>query len=132
MYAIVTVGVVKNADKLARAQALGADVTIDSSREDIAKAVLAHTGGRGVDVVIENVGAAVWSSALKSLVRGGRLVTCGATSGDQPGADLRRLFIRQLQVLGSTLGSLHEMQDLLAFVTRHRLDRKSTRLNSSH
>ena len=95
--------------------------TIDSSREDIAKAVLAHTGGRGVDVVIENVGAAVWSSALKSLVRGGRLVTCGATSGDQPGADLRRLFIRQLQVLGSTLGSLHEMQDLLAFVTRHRL-----------
>mgnify|MGYP006280361899 FL=1 len=111
----------RHADKLARAQALGADVTIDSSREDIAKAVLAHTGGRGVDVVIENVGAAVWSSALKSLVRGGRLVTCGATSGDQPGADLRRLFIRQLQVLGSTLGSLHEMQDLLAFVTRHRL-----------
>jgi len=58
---------------------------------------------------------------MKSLVRGGRLVTCGATTGDQPGADLRRLFIRQLQVLGSTLGSLHEMQDLLAFVHRHRL-----------
>lgn len=111
----------RHADKLERALALGADVGIDSSREDITKAVMAHTGGRGVDVVIENVGAAVWSSALKSLVRGGRIVTCGATSGDQPGADLRRLFIRQLQVLGSTLGNLHEMQDLLAFVTRHRL-----------
>lgn len=111
----------RHADKLERARALGADVVIDSSREDVAKAVMAQTGGRGVDVVIENVGAAVWSSALKSLVRGGRLVTCGATSGDQPGADLRRLFIRQLQVLGSTLGSLHEMQDLLAFVNRHRL-----------
>ena len=111
----------RHADKLARAQALGADVTIDSSQQEVAKAVLAHTGGRGVDVVIENVGAAAWSSALKSLVRGGRIVTCGATSGDQPGADLRRLFIRQLQVLGSTLGSLHEMQDLLAFVNRHRL-----------
>ena len=111
----------RHADKLERARALGADVVIDSSREDVAKAVMAHTAGRGVDVVIENVGAAVWSSALKSLVRGGRLVTCGATSGDQPGADLRRLFIRQLQVLGSTLGSLHEMHDLLAFVSRHQL-----------
>jgi NADPH:quinone reductase-like Zn-dependent oxidoreductase len=111
----------RHADKLERARALGADIVIDSSREDVAKAVMSHTGGRGVDVVIENVGAAVWSSALKSLVRGGRIVTCGATSGDQPGADLRRLFIRQLQVLGSTLGSLHEMQDLLAFVTRHQL-----------
>lgn len=111
----------RHADKLERARTLGADIVIDSSREEVAKAVMSHTGGRGVDVVIENVGAAVWSSALKSLVRGGRIVTCGATSGDQPGADLRRLFIRQLQVLGSTLGSLHEMQDLLAFVTRHQL-----------
>ena len=56
---------------------------------------------------------------MKSLVRGGRLVTCGATSGDQPGADLRRLFIRQLQVLGSTLGNLSELHDLLAFCQRH-------------
>jgi NADPH:quinone reductase-like Zn-dependent oxidoreductase len=111
----------RHADKLERARALGADEVIDSSREDVAKAVMTHTAGRGVDVVIENVGAAVWSSALKSLVRGGRIVTCGATTGDQPGADLRRLFIRQLQVLGSTLGNLHEMQDLLAFVNRHRL-----------
>ncbi len=111
----------RHADKLERARALGAETVINSSREDVAQAVMAHTAGRGVDVVIENVGAAVWSSALKSLVRGGRLVTCGATSGDQPSADLRRLFIRQLQVLGSTLGSLHEMQELLAFVTRHQL-----------
>jgi NADPH:quinone reductase-like Zn-dependent oxidoreductase len=111
----------RHADKLERARALGADIVIDSSREDVAKAVMSHTAGRGVDVVIENVGAAVWSSALKSLVRGGRIVTCGATSGDQPGADLRRLFIRQLQVMGSTLGSLHEMQELLAFVNRHQL-----------
>ena len=111
----------RHADKLERARDLGADIVIDSSREDIAKAVMSHTAGRGVDVVIENVGAAVWSSALKSLVRGGRIVTCGATTGDQPGADLRRVFIRQLQILGSTLGNLHEMQELLAFVTRHKL-----------
>jgi len=107
--------------KLARARALGADHTINSSTQDVAKTVLACTGGRGVDVVIENVGGSMWSAAMRSLVRGGRLVTCGATAGDQPLADLRRIFIRQLQILGSTHGSYAEMQDLLTFVNRHRL-----------
>ena len=109
----------RHAGKLERARALGADHAIDSSREDVAKAALAATGGRGVDVVFENVGEAAWPAALKSLVRGGRLVTCGATSGDQPGADLRRLFIRQLKVLGSTMGTVAELHDLLAFCQRH-------------
>lgn len=99
--------------KLERALALGADHAVNGARQDVAKAVLALTGGRGVDVVVENVGAAVWGSALRSVVRGGRIVTCGATSGDQPPADLRRVFIRQLQILGSTLGDLHEMDALL-------------------
>ena len=105
--------------KLQRALQMGADHGIHSSTQDVAKAVLAYTDGRGVDVVIENVGAAVWSSAMKSLVRGGRLVTCGATSGDQPPADLRRIFIRQLQIFGSTLGDYSELRALLMFVERH-------------
>ncbi len=109
----------RHAGKLAQARARGADHVIDSSREDVAKAALAATGGRGVDVVFENVGEAVWPAAMKSLVRGGRLVTCGATSGDQPGADLRRLFIRQLRIFGSTLGTSAELRDLLAFCQRH-------------
>jgi NADPH:quinone reductase-like Zn-dependent oxidoreductase len=104
--------------KLQRALQLGAAHAIDSSTRDVAKEVMALTAGRGVDVVIENVGAAVWSSAMKSLVRGGRLVTCGATSGDQPPADLRRIFIRQLQILGSTLGDLDEFAALLSLVRR--------------
>jgi Zinc-binding dehydrogenase/Thiolase, N-terminal domain len=104
--------------KLERAVARGADEAVNSTTQDIAKTVLALTGGRGVDVVVENVGAAVWGAALKSLVRGGRLVTCGATSGDQPGADLRRMFIRQLKVFGSTLGTLAEFADLLALCSR--------------
>ena len=111
----------RHADKLAKARALGADHVIDASHEDLAKAALAATGGRGVDVVFENVGESVWPAAMKSLVRGGRLVTCGATSGDQPGADLRRLFIRQLKVLGSTLGTVAELHDLLAFCQRRGL-----------
>lgn len=108
----------RDAGKLARAEALGADGVINSSREDIARAALAMTGGRGVDVVIENVGEAVWSAALKALVRGGRIVTCGATSGDAPSADLRRLFIRQLQVLGSTHGTFEEFRALLDLAAR--------------
>jgi NADPH:quinone reductase-like Zn-dependent oxidoreductase len=109
----------REAGKLQRALALGADHGILSSADDVSKRALALTGGRGVDVVIENVGAAVWGSALKSLVRGGRIVTCGATSGDQPGADLRRLFIRQLQVYGSTMGNPDELRQLIGFVQRH-------------
>ena len=104
--------------KLQRALDIGADHAINSRTQDVAKAVMALTNGRGVDVVIENVGAAVWASAMKSLVRGGRLVICGATSGDQPPADLRRIFIRQLQILGSTLGDFHEFAALLALTGR--------------
>lgn len=111
----------RDAAKLDRAAALGADHGIHSATQDVARTALELTGGRGVDVVIENVGAAVWSHALKSLVRGGRLVTCGATSGDQPGADLRRMFIRQLRVIGSTLGNLHEFRDLIRVCAQGRV-----------
>ncbi|MEP9352682.1 zinc-binding dehydrogenase [Xanthobacter sp. KR7-65] len=107
----------RDAEKRARALALGADAAIDSAA-DVAREVMALTGGRGVDVVIENVGEAVWPAALRALVRGGRIVTCGATSGDQPAADLRRMFIRQLQVLGSTHGTFSEFADLLAVCGR--------------
>lgn len=101
------------AEKLAQARAMGASEVIDSSREDIAKRVLELTDGRGVDVVIENVGQAVWPAALRAVVRGGRIVTCGATSGDSPSADLRRLFIRQISVQGSTHGTFAEFADML-------------------
>jgi NADPH:quinone reductase-like Zn-dependent oxidoreductase len=107
-------------DKLERALAVGADHAVHGGREDIAKRVMALTGGRGVDVVVENVGEAVWGAALKSVVRGGRIVTCGATSGDAPSADLRRLFIRQLQVFGSTLGTRDEFAHLLEAASRGR------------
>lgn len=107
--------------KCAHALALGADAAICSTTHDVVAEVLRLTDRRGVDVVFENVGAAVWDSALRCAVRGGRIVTCGATSGDQPGADLRRVFIRQLQILGSTLGNLAELHDLVRFCTRHDL-----------
>lgn len=104
----------RDAGKLARAKELGADHTI-LGVEGLAKAVLGLTAGRGVDIVFENVGQAVWPEALRSMVRGGRIVTCGATSGDRPSAELSRLFVRQLQVFGSTLGTFGEFEDLLRF-----------------
>ena len=64
-------------------------------------------------MVIDSVGEASWSDSLRSLRRGGRLVTCGATSGSHPSADLQRMFIRQLEVYGSTGGSLDEARELL-------------------
>ena len=104
----------RDAAKLTRATTLGADHSI-LGVNGLAKAVLDLTGGRGVDVVIENVGQAVWPEALRSMARGGRIVTCGATSGDRPSAELKRLFVRQLQVFGSSLGTFGEFQDLLRF-----------------
>lgn len=98
--------------KVDRATSLGADLGLDAGTDIVAE-VMEATGGRGVDIVIENVGEAVWPIALKSLARGGRIVTCGATTGDRPSADLRRLFVRQISVFGSTLGTLGEFADLL-------------------
>ncbi len=111
----------RHAHKIERAKRMGAELGIHTPDEDVVKSVMAFTGKRGVDLVSENVGGAVWGDAMKSLVRGGRLVTCGATSGDQPPADLRRIFIRQLQILGSTLGNLQEFKDLLAFCEQHQI-----------
>lgn len=111
----------RHAHKIERALAMGAAHGIHTPDQDIVKSVMAFTDGRGVDLVIENIGEAVWGAAMKSLVRGGRLVTCGATSGDQPPADLRRIFIRQLQIMGSTLGNRNELNDLLGFCHTHQL-----------
>ena len=105
-------------DKIARAVALGADAGINYRTEKVAQRVLALTEGEGVDMVIDSVGEASWSDSLKSLRRGGRLVTCGATTGSNPGADLQRMFIRQLEVYGSTGGSLDEFRQLVSLFAR--------------
>lgn len=97
-------------DKIARAIALGAEAGINYRTEPVAKRVLELTEGDGVDLVIDSVGQASWSDSLRSLRRGGRLVTCGATTGSNPGADLQRLFIRQLEIYGSTGGSMEEFR----------------------
>jgi NADPH:quinone reductase-like Zn-dependent oxidoreductase len=98
--------------KIARAIELGAEGGVNYARDRVSKAILDMSGG-GVDMVIDSVGAASWGESLKSLRRGGRLVTCGATTGSNPPADLQRIFIRQLEIYGSTGGSVGEFRQLL-------------------
>ena len=101
------------AAKLAALRAQGFEV-IDYATAPIARSVLQITGGAGVDLVIDNVGAATWDQSLRSARRGGAIVTCGATTGSAPSADLQRLFVRQLSVHGSTMGGLSEFARLIA------------------
>ena len=95
--------------KLERTGALGADEVFDHYAEDFAARARALTSGRGVDIVIEHVGAATWDRSVRALARGGRLVTCGATTGYDAAIDLRHLFARQLSLLGSYMGRKPEL-----------------------
>jgi NADPH:quinone reductase-like Zn-dependent oxidoreductase len=107
--------------KMARARELGADDLIDHYRQSIADEVKRLTAKRGVDVVFEHVGQATWDQALAALAHHGRLVTCGATTGFQAALDLRFLFAKQLSLLGSFMGTLGELHEVLAFVFTGRL-----------
>ena len=103
-------------DKLAKARELGADETINYSRDDWPKEVKRLTNGRGVDVVFEHTGAATWHGSILSLKKGGRLVTCGATSGFEAQTDLRHVFYRHLTILGSMMGSKADLLAAMKFI----------------
>jgi len=92
-------------DKLRRAAELGADEVLNRTEGDVAAVIRDRTRKRGVDVVIDDVGAATWPQSLRALGRRGRLVTCGATSGPIVETDVRRLFWNQWTVMGSTMGN---------------------------
>jgi NADPH:quinone reductase-like Zn-dependent oxidoreductase len=96
-------------DKLARAKELGAHEVINHHSQDLPAEIRRLTSNRGVDVVIEHVGQATWDRSLKCLARGGRLVTCGATTGYDARIDLRFLFARQYSLMGSYMGTKAEL-----------------------
>jgi NADPH:quinone reductase-like Zn-dependent oxidoreductase len=91
--------------KLERAVGLGADATVNHATGDVKAAVQEATGGRGVDVVVENVGEATWQTSLSVAAPGGRIAVCGATTGPNPPAGLHRIWWKQLSILGSTMGT---------------------------
>jgi NADPH:quinone reductase-like Zn-dependent oxidoreductase len=115
---LTTVG---DAGKIDKAKALGADVVINYRTADFLDEARRATGKRGVDVVVENTGQETWERSLMALAKGGRLVTCGATTGYAAATDLRHVFFKSLSILGSTMGSRADLLRLSRFVAEGRL-----------
>jgi len=107
--------------KLAKASALGADYVIDHYTQDIAAEVKKITEKRGVDVVFEHVGSATWAKSVQSLAAGGRVVTCGVNTGYDVKLDLRFLFAKHQSILGSFMGELGELHQVLKFIFQGKL-----------
>jgi len=102
--------------KVPKAAALGADAVINYQREPFEERIKTATHGRGVDVVFEHIGPQTWEASLRLLAKGGRLVTCGATSGPSVPLDLRYVFSRQLTILGSMMGTRAELQQVARLI----------------
>lgn len=112
---ITTVG---TDEKLIKARELGADEVINYSTEDFQEAVIGLTEGRGVDVVVEHIGADTWEKSVECLAFNGRLVTSGAHTGVYGRINIQELFIKQISIIGSYLGSRQELAQLLKVVAR--------------
>jgi NADPH:quinone reductase-like Zn-dependent oxidoreductase len=115
---ITTVG---DEAKLAKGRELGADFGINHYKQKISEEVRKITNKEGVDIVVEHVGVATWDESVKSLKSGGTLVTCGATTGPNVSIDLLHLFARQLTLMGSYMGTLGELHEVLRHVFAGRL-----------
>jgi len=103
-------------EKMAKARALGADHVVNYRDEDWSKAVYVLTGKRGADVVVDNVGQATLNASLRAAARGGRVVTVGGTSGPKAVIDVRLLFAKQISIIGSTMGSRADFDEVLSLV----------------
>ena len=109
-------------EKLARAREMGADVTINYKDIDFSEVVLDVTDGRGVDIVLEHVGAATWEQSIASLAKNGRLVSCGVTTGNIGTINIRKLYQKQLTVMGSALGTVAELRTLVQLAGQRKLE----------
>ena len=109
-------------EKLQRAQQMGADVTINYKDIDFSEVVLDVTDGRGVDVVLEHVGTATWEQSIASLAKNGRLVSCGVTTGNIGTINIRKLYQKQLTVMGSALGTVAELRTLIHLAGQGKLE----------
>ncbi|MHC1726068.1 MAG: zinc-binding dehydrogenase [Syntrophobacteraceae bacterium] len=108
----VVYSIASNAEKAEKARELGADFVIDRSQVNWGKEVQKLTGKRGVDVVVDNVGAATINTSMQVAARGGRIVIVGNTSGPQAEIDIRRIFGKQISLIGSTMGTPQDFRDI--------------------
>lgn len=108
-------------EKAAHARELGADQVIDRTKEDFSKQIFKLTNRRGVDVVLENTGEKTWEGSLRALARGGRLVTYGGTTGPNGNTSIPLLFWKQIQIIGSTMGTAAEFAIVMRLVWEGKL-----------
>lgn len=115
-----TVVTSRSEDKLEQARQIGADLAVPSDG-NWGQAVRDFTDGRGADIVIETIGEATWDQSMAALANGGRVVVFGATSGTEVKIDLASLFLHWQSIIGTTMGSREEFQDMLAFTEKHQI-----------
>ena len=108
-------------EKLDRARRLGADVCFDYTQCDVSREVYRRTNRRGVDLVVEGPGASTWLQSLKMVRKGGRIVTCGATTGPNPATEIRLIFWKQIDILGSTMGNHKEFAEIVRLLGRRKI-----------
>ncbi|HEX7052041.1 MAG TPA: zinc-binding dehydrogenase [Longimicrobiales bacterium] len=113
---------VTTAENVERVRELGADVVYDRGAVDYSREVWRDTGKRGVDVILDSVGEAVWRQNLRALAPDGRLVVYGATTGPKVETDLRPLFWKQTRIIGTTMSNPHEFREVMKLVFRGALD----------
>ena len=110
-----------NAEKEKFAKSLGADLVLNYQTQPVANVVKDYTNGKGVDIVFEHVGAATWKTSTRILGFGGRIVTCGATTGAKVDIDLRYIFFKQQSIIGSTMGSVAAFESMFALVAEGKI-----------
>ncbi len=108
-------------EKLKRAQEMGADFGYNYTKTDVLQEVLGVTAKRGVDIVVDSVGAATWVQSLQLVRKGGKIVTCGATTGSNPETEIRLIFWKQVDILGSTMSNQREYQEIVALLGQGKL-----------
>lgn len=116
LFGATVIATAGNDQKMEKARTLGADHVINHYEQKISTEVRKITNKEGMDIVVEHVGQATWEESVKCLKPSGTLVTCGATTGFQAGIDLRFLFSRQLNLLGSYMGTMGELHDVMKLV----------------
>ncbi len=110
-----------NEAKLRKAVELGADYTVNHATKKISEEARKYSEGRGVDVVIEHPGKATWEESIRSVAKGGRIVTCGATTGYDATTDIRYVFSKEITILGSYMGGSGELLKVLELFKQRRL-----------